>query len=153
MSLVQKFAVLALCACSAFAQRDPIPFPRSSGDDPTAVLPKIISRVEPTCPADVLRPGAGSDVYVAFVVDKTGQPVLVRAFFSEHPALEPAAEAAVREWRFTPRRARRKDLPHTHDRRGAFSSCASFAVTKAHADRTAVGWLAVDPSRSRRNRT
>lgn len=95
-------AVLIAATLPCFAQKDPAPFPAGDDSDPTGRLPQVISRVEPVLGAELAATHFDEDVYVAFVVDSAGQPIRVRAFFSQHEELEAPAVAAVRQWKFTP---------------------------------------------------
>ena len=58
----------------------------------------LITSTKPEWPA-ATRPGA---IVMRIVVDRTGQVRSVDDFYSDDPAAQPAAEAAVLQWRFRP---------------------------------------------------
>ena len=58
----------------------------------------LLTKVEPDWPAS-LKPGA---LVARVVVDRTGQVRSVDDFYSDDPAAQPAAEAAILQWRFKP---------------------------------------------------
>lgn len=77
-------------------------YPEPDVADPTGVLPKLISRVEPILPASLAGQSIDEDVCVAFIVNAKGVPTKVHAFFSRHDELEAPAIEAVKQWKFTP---------------------------------------------------
>ncbi len=93
----------AVICLSAVAQEDPKPFPQDGEirEDAHNRLPKLVTRVAAESPATPGIRHLEDEIHVAFVVDTTGCPTRVRAFFSHHPELENAAEEAVKQWRFT----------------------------------------------------
>ncbi len=60
---------------------------------------QVLAQVKPQWPAPI-KPGA---IVMRIVVDRTGQVRSVDDFYSDDPAAQPAAEAAVLQWRFKPR--------------------------------------------------
>lgn len=98
-SLLALAAGTLALAASAYT---PMPFPADGDGLPDSRLPQLSSSVEAVYPAQLLDQRIEGDVWVAFVVGSTGEPLKVRAFFGRHAELEKAAEEAVKQWRFTP---------------------------------------------------
>lgn len=80
----------------------PQPFPAADAADPDSSLPKVLEKVDAVYPAEFAGSGRSGFAWVAFVVDKSGQPKQVRAFFGSAERFEKAAEAAVRQWKLSP---------------------------------------------------
>jgi protein TonB len=68
--------------------------------------PRPVHQPPPDYPAELRRKKVEGTVYVLFLVDKNGRVVNPVVQKSTNSALEPAAVAAVRRWRFEPGRRR-----------------------------------------------
>lgn len=64
--------------------------------------PAVLSQVAPEYPAALRRTGGRGEVVVAFTVEIDGRVTEPEVLRSTHPAFEPAALAAIRQWRFKP---------------------------------------------------
>lgn len=106
LSVVLISVYASLCAAVAHGTHGEVtPFPPTtpwSADDANNRLPKLIEEVEAIYPPEVKAQQLEDEVYVAFVVEKTGAVTNVRAFFSRHTVFEEAAVAAVKRWKFSP---------------------------------------------------
>jgi TonB family protein len=83
---------------------DPMPFPpeRAPGGDPNIRQAKLIERVEAAYPAEAIAKKLQDEVYVAFVVNASGEVRSVRAFFSRYELFDTPAVEAVKKWKFEP---------------------------------------------------
>jgi TonB family protein len=98
-------AILCLAPFVAFARgplSEPTPFPREEPADPNVQLPVLIERAPVVYPKDAADHNLVDEIHVAFIVESSGRVTNVRAFFSRHPALEPAAVSSVQNWKFKP---------------------------------------------------
>jgi TonB family protein len=97
------FAVLAATWASAEVGV-PLPFPPEpvAGGDPNVTNAVLIYSVDADYPTGAIREQLADEVYVAFVVNETGNVEQARAFFSRHEVFEAPAVAAVSKWKFTP---------------------------------------------------
>jgi TonB family protein len=66
--------------------------------------PKLIYSVRPVYPSELHRANIDGKVMVELTVDAEGRPQAVHSSSATQPLFALAAEAAVRQWRFTPRR-------------------------------------------------
>lgn len=64
--------------------------------------PVAVARVPPTYPMDLRRKNISGDVTVRFVVNAAGHTEHLRVVSSQHPDLDAAAVAALRQWVFKP---------------------------------------------------
>ncbi len=64
--------------------------------------PKVVNQVKPNYPPELRRQEITGRVLVAFTVLADGRVTNVRVEQSTNPAFDPAALAAVRQWRFEP---------------------------------------------------
>lgn len=100
--LVPVFVCAQTPAKAVGVAQAPLPFPAADAGDPDGSLPKVIEKVEALYPVEYTASGRSGFAWVAFVVDKSGQPKQVRAFFGSGERFESAAEAAVRQWKLSP---------------------------------------------------
>lgn len=90
-------------AATMLRAADPVPFPPSPAPDPHHTPPKLIHRVDPTCPADH-KETQERRVYVAFLVAPDGSVKKAAAMFDPPAPLAAAAVEAVSQWKFEPGR-------------------------------------------------
>lgn len=101
--LIPWLLLAGALALPCHAGGDPVPYPAvESAEADQGQPPKVLTRVEPLMPAALAGQAIDEEVHIAFVVDSTGRPVKVRAFFSRHAELEAPAVEAVKQWTFTP---------------------------------------------------
>jgi protein TonB len=112
----------AVAATISAVAAEPVPAPSREPVAPVgpffevrdvSAAPQIVSRVEPSVPADIAGP-VNEIVVVRVLVSHIGQPSLVRLLRASRtgPVLDDAVISAVKQWRFVPAQ-----------RRGAAVSC------------------------------
>jgi protein TonB len=76
-------------------------FSTASGE-PAVRQPKLVDRVEPVYPEDLLARQVDGDVELELQVNSKGQVQAVRVLGSTHESFSAAAVLAVQKWRFKP---------------------------------------------------
>jgi iron complex outermembrane receptor protein len=93
---VQKYRFAALALSCAIAGT----FSLSAAAQGSVVMPRVVSQVTPTLPADVVPKDA--DVVLTVTLDATGTVIDVAVVQSGGAEFDQAAMAAVKQWKFTP---------------------------------------------------
>jgi len=73
--------------------------------------PVVVRSIMPEYPENARREGIQGTVFVRVLVDTTGRVAEAGVFTSVHPALDSAAVAAARQWRFKPAEMRTRPVP------------------------------------------
>lgn len=103
--------LLAGCSWGA-SDRDTSASASAPAPSPAATEPRAVETPPPDYPLQLACAGAGGEVILVLALDAKGAPADVRVEnSSRRPALDAAAIAAVRTWRFQPATRRGEPVP------------------------------------------